>query len=102
MLRCPQTSTLFPYTTLFRSFTCVNVGPNPVTLTVTDVNGNEQTCTATVTVEDRSEPVTVEPQTTTQLAASRNANITPAQINNCSADACGIAPISVTPTTFTA
>ncbi|MDN3633866.1 hypothetical protein QWY85_04295, partial [Neolewinella lacunae] len=30
-------------------FTCANVGPNEVTLTVTDVNGNSSTCTATVT-----------------------------------------------------
>ncbi|MEZ5043596.1 MAG: T9SS type A sorting domain-containing protein [Saprospiraceae bacterium] len=32
------------------SFTCENVGDNPVTLTVTDVNGNPATCSATVTV----------------------------------------------------
>src|SRR5207249_5042613 len=41
------------------TFTCANVGPNLVTLTVTDVNGNVQTCTATVTVEDKVKPVAV-------------------------------------------
>lgn len=34
------------------SFGCADVGTNTVTLTVTDVNGNPATCTATVTVED--------------------------------------------------
>ena len=38
-------------------FDCSNVGPNTVTLTVTDVNGNSSTCTATVTVEDSVPPV---------------------------------------------
>lgn len=39
------------------SFTCANVGPNTVTLTVTDVNGNISSNTATVTVEDHIAPV---------------------------------------------
>src|SRR5205814_567186 len=34
------------------SFDCSNVGANTVTLTVTDVNGNSDSKTATVTVED--------------------------------------------------
>src|SRR5437868_11067515 len=83
------------------TFTCVNVGPNPVTLTVTDVNGNEQTCTATVTVEDKVKPVAVCQNITVQLDATGNASITAAQINNGSTDACGIASVRVTPTTFT-
>lgn len=32
------------------TFTCVNIGPNSVTLTVTDNNGNTSTCVATVDV----------------------------------------------------
>ena len=50
------------------AFTCDDTGPNLVTLTVTDNNGNSDICNATVTVEDdlapsltcpgdRSEPV---------------------------------------------
>lgn len=39
------------------SFDCDNVGPNTVTLTVTDVNGNEASETATVTVEDNVAPI---------------------------------------------
>ncbi|QTN38525.1 T9SS type A sorting domain-containing protein [Cryomorphaceae bacterium] len=38
------------------SFGCANVGPNTVTLTVTDNNGNVSTCTSTVTVEDNIAP----------------------------------------------
>ncbi|WP_211362171.1 hypothetical protein, partial [Aequorivita antarctica] len=37
-------------------FDCSNVGPNTVTLTVTDVNGNVSTCTTIVTVEDNIPP----------------------------------------------
>ena len=39
-------------------FTCAELGYNTVTLTVTDVNGNSATGTATVTVEDVTDPVT--------------------------------------------
>lgn len=38
------------------SFDCSNVGPNNVTLTVTDVNGNASSCIAVVTVEDNILP----------------------------------------------
>ena len=39
------------------SFDCSDVGPNTVNLTVTDDNGNTNTCTATVTVEDNIAPI---------------------------------------------
>ena len=38
------------------SFSCANLGANTVTLTVTDVNGNQSTCTAEVTVVDNTAP----------------------------------------------
>ena len=38
-------------------FDCSHVGTNEVILTVTDVNGNQSTATATVTVEDDVAPV---------------------------------------------
>src|SRR5690606_38900893 len=37
-------------------FTCSDLGPNNVTLTVADVNGNTSTCIAVVTVEDDIPP----------------------------------------------
>ncbi len=39
------------------NFDCSNLGPNPVTLTVTDVNGNVSSCTSTVTIVDNTAPV---------------------------------------------
>ena len=39
------------------AFTCAEVGDNTVTLTVTDNNGNTNTCPAIVTVEDNIAPV---------------------------------------------
>ena len=38
------------------SFNCSNLGGNTVTLTVVDVNGNSNTCTSIVTVEDNIAP----------------------------------------------
>jgi PKD repeat protein len=83
------------------TFNCSNVGANTVTLTVTDVNGNSSTCTATVTVVDNIAPVAQCQNISVQLDASGNATITAAQINNASSDACGIASLSVSPSTFT-
>src|SRR5206468_616924 len=82
------------------SFDCTNVGTNTVTLTVTDNNGNSSTCTATVTVVDSLPPVAVCQNLTVQLDASGHATITPAQIDNGSSDACGIASLSLDKTSF--
>src|SRR5439155_6748964 len=82
------------------SFDCTNIGTNAVTLTVTDNNGNSQTCTATVTVVDSVPPVAVCQDLTVQLDATGHATITPAQINNGSSDACGIANLSLDKTNF--
>lgn len=38
------------------AYNCSNIGANTVTLTVNDVNGNSNSCTATVTVEDNQTP----------------------------------------------
>ncbi|MEZ4873970.1 MAG: HYR domain-containing protein [Flavobacteriaceae bacterium] len=43
------------------SFDCSDLGPNNVTLTVTDVNGNSSSCNAIVTVVDNTPPVIVCP-----------------------------------------
>jgi hypothetical protein len=83
------------------AFTCANVGDNPVTLTVTDASGNVSTAAATVTVLDRIAPTAVAQNVTVQLDATGNASVTAAQVNNGSADACGIATVTVSPSTFT-
>ncbi|NHF71390.1 DUF4347 domain-containing protein, partial [Flavobacterium sp. F372] len=55
------------------TFTCANVGPNTVTLTVTDVNGNMSTGTATVTIQDTVLPTVITQNITVQLDATGNA-----------------------------
>jgi Secretion system C-terminal sorting domain/Matrixin len=83
------------------TFDCSNTGNNTVTLTVTDVNGNIATCTATVTVEDTTAPNAICQDITVQLDAAGNASITPAQIDGGSSDSCDITTLSATPDTFT-
>ncbi len=82
------------------NFTCANVGPNTVTLTVTDVNGNSSTCTSTVTVVDAIAPAAVCQNVSVSLNSAGNAAITTGMINNGSADACGIATITASQTAF--
>ncbi|WP_037317927.1 nidogen-like domain-containing protein [Salegentibacter sp. Hel_I_6] len=83
------------------SFGCDDVdAPVTVTLTVTDVNGNESTETAAVTVEDNVGPIVVTQNITVQLDAQGNATITPEDIDNGSSDACGISEMTLDITTF--
>ena len=82
------------------TFTCANVGPNTVTLTVTDVNGNISTCTSTVTVEDNVPPVAICQDITVQLDAAGNATIIGSDIDNGSNAACGIASLVASPNSF--
>ncbi|MFM7767102.1 MAG: HYR domain-containing protein, partial [Bacteroidota bacterium] len=82
------------------SFTCANVGANTVTLTVTDVNGNVSSCTATVTIVDNIAPTAVCQNISVYLNALGTASITASQINNGSSDNCGIASLSLSKTSF--
>ncbi len=76
------------------NFTCAHIGANTVTLTVTDVNGNVATGTATVTVKDVTPPVVVTQPLTLPLGANGLASISASQINNGSTDNCAIASVS--------
>ncbi|MFC4720688.1 HYR domain-containing protein, partial [Geojedonia litorea] len=80
-------------------FDCTNVGPNAVTLTVTDKNGNSATCNTTITVEDKVDPIALCRPITIQLDANGNASITPSDIDGGSSDACGIT-LSASKTSF--
>ncbi|MES2800795.1 MAG: HYR domain-containing protein [Bacteroidota bacterium] len=82
------------------AFTCAEVGTKTVILTVTDVNGNENMCSSTVTIVDNVAPVAVCQDITVQLDAAGNASITGVMVNNGSTDICGIASYSVAPNTF--
>ncbi len=61
-------------------FSCANVGPNTVTLTVRDAAGNQSTATATVTVVDNTAPAVYCQPLTKQLDANGQASITLAEL----------------------
>jgi hypothetical protein len=82
------------------NFTCANVGPNTVTLTVTDNNGNQSQCTSTVTVRDDITPTALCKTATVTLNNVGFASITPASVDLGSYDNCGIATMTVAPNTF--
>jgi hypothetical protein len=82
------------------TFTCADVGPNNVTLTVTDVNGNTSTCIAVVTVEDVTDPVAVCMDITVQLDANGTITIVGSDVDGGSTDACGIGSYDLDIDTF--
>ncbi|KAB2814873.1 T9SS type A sorting domain-containing protein [Phaeocystidibacter luteus] len=82
------------------SFSCADVGTVPVTLTVTDVNGNTSTATAQVQVVDNIAPTAMCQDIVIDLPEVGNATITASMIDNGSFDNCGIASISVSPSSF--
>ncbi|CAN0361258.1 unnamed protein product, partial [Discosporangium mesarthrocarpum] len=98
---CAVASTPIQFvTTESLDYDCSNVGPNTVTLLVTDVNGNQSTQTAVVTVEDNVDPIALTQPLTVQLDDQGNGSITAQEVNNGSNDACGIASLVLDNTTF--
>jgi len=84
------------------AFDCSNVGENEVTLTVTDVNGNSNTATAIVMVEDSILPIAlaVAPFTLQLDEFGSGILITAEDIDSGSTDICGIASITIDKDTF--
>lgn len=82
------------------AFDCNDLGPNVVTLTVTDVNGNVSQCTAIVTVEDNIAPTALCQDITVYLDDDGDASITPADIDNGSFDNCTIVSTTLDVTAF--
>jgi hypothetical protein len=84
------------------SFDCSDIGsPVTVTLTVTDVNGNDASNTAVVTVIDVLPPVVVTQDITVQLNADGTATITAEMIDDGSSDNCEIDTYELDITSFT-
>ena len=70
------------------AFTCGDLGSNTVTLTVTDVNSNQSTCTSTVTVQDNQNPAITCPSDIVVCSASNSGSVVsyvePNGTDNCS------------------
>jgi len=82
------------------NFNCSNLGPNNVTLTVTDTLGQTSDCIAVVTVEDDTEPDALCQDITVSLGANGSVTINANQIDNGSTDNCTIADRQLSQNTF--
>jgi len=82
------------------SFNCDDVGANTVTLTATDNNGNTASCTATVTIEDNTDPEALCENITVYLDAIGSAAITAGNVDGGSNDACGIDALTINKSSF--
>ena len=82
------------------SFGCAEIGANTVWLIATDNNGNIDSASAIVTVVDTVKPTVLTNNVTVYLDNSGTVSIVPADVNNASADACGISTLSLSNTTF--
>ncbi|WP_305983408.1 TLD domain-containing protein [Roseivirga thermotolerans] len=84
------------------TFTCADVGTLVVTTRAYDVNGNMDVNRGQTLVEvrDVTNPVVQVNDITVQLNSQGVATITPQQIDNGSADACGIATLALDKTNF--
>ncbi|HIB48693.1 MAG TPA: HYR domain-containing protein [Flavobacteriaceae bacterium] len=83
------------------AFTCDDIGPNDVILTITDDSGNTSSCTAIVTVSEAIDPIAVCQDITVQLDATGTVTILPADVDGGSSDNCGIDTLSLDTDTFT-
>ncbi|RIA10584.1 putative secreted protein (Por secretion system target) [Flavobacteriaceae bacterium MAR_2010_72] len=76
------------------TFDCSDIGPNTVTLTVTDVNGKIATCTSVVTVQDTTNPTITAADDISEVTSTDNLRLCDAEISipdalitdNCSAN----------------
>ena len=76
------------------SFTCANVGPNNVTLTVTDMSGNVATCGAVVTVVDNQLPQFTCPTAITNVPAFGTCSTNIVLPDLTATDNCGVATVT--------
>lgn len=82
------------------TFSCIDVGANNITLTATDVNGNDANCVSIVTIEDQIAPLPVCQSLNLFLDGTGNGSISTSDIDNGSTDNCVIAGLSLSKTTF--
>jgi hypothetical protein len=82
------------------SFACADVGNHTVRLFARDVNGNIGSATFLLTVRDTIRPSIFGRDVTVYLNASGTISITPQFVDNGTFDACGIANLSLSKSTF--
>jgi len=82
------------------SFTCAQIGANPVTLTVNDGHGNGASCNTFVTVKDAIIPTMLCKNATLYLNSAGQATLTIAQVNNGSFDNCAITFMGLSQTLY--
>ncbi len=83
-----------------RTFNCTNIGSNNISLLVTDANGNTDSCTSVVTLQDLIAPNALCQATSVYLNNLGVISIQATQINAGSNDACGIDTMFVSPANF--
>jgi subtilisin family serine protease len=83
------------------TFTCADLGPQLVTLTVTDLESNASFCESTVVVTDTVKPTARCRDTTVYLGLGGGVPINPPMINDGSTDNCGSTGMSLSLDLFT-
>jgi len=95
-------SDIFTLTVQPNTFDCDDLGANNVTLIIEDAVGNTDTCTTTVTIEDRTNPIVIGRQGYGgDLQGTGSVTIPVSFIDDGSSDNCGLATLTLTPDTFT-
>jgi Ni,Fe-hydrogenase III small subunit len=82
------------------SFDCFEVGSNSVFLVVTDVNGNTDSASATIIVQDTIKPIVVTQSVTVSLDSNGNGSISISDVDNGTIDNCGIDTIKLSKSSF--
>ena len=82
------------------SFDCFEVGSNSVFLVVTDVNGNTDSASATIIVQDTIKPIVVTQSVTVSLDSNGNGSISVSDVDNGTIDNCGIDTIKLSKSSF--
>jgi hypothetical protein len=82
------------------SFNCQNLGPNTVTVTATDLKGNQTSQTCTVTVFDTLVPQLKTKAASIYLNAAGAATLNASVLNDASSDNCGITSLVASQNNF--
>lgn len=81
-------------------FSCADLGSQAITLTVTDFQGNQASCSTTVTIRDTIPPRALCRPATIYLGADGNALLTPDRVDANSTDNCGVVSRRLSRTLF--